>query len=253
MNFRALDCFLCTVITKLRDWIFSSLPGPNFRSHTYWMSKKLVKDSKKRTRKRKSSCCARGANSVISEGGSSSIDGIAVNGNGVNSGVKKNEREIRFPSSFSSSPLSVKSMEIRDLTRHWTGEEDIRAITKEACSELLAYFAECMISGETLWRNAVMQRRTGDQKRRACKLQVSGYYQKVLADLINLLLVIYRKPIPEKIFYGLDDIKEACIIIVITTVQLTSGENRSLCQVGKGTLSEDGIGLPGGTIKCFAS
>ncbi|KAG8391791.1 hypothetical protein BUALT_Bualt01G0223700 [Buddleja alternifolia] len=146
----------------------------------------------------------------------------------------------------------------RDLTRHyhtfWTGEEDIRAITKEACSELLAYFAECMISGETLWRNAVMQRRTGDQKRRACKLQVSRYYQKVLADLFNLLLVIYRKPIPEKIFYGLDDIKEACdIIIVISDVQLTSGESRSLCQVGKGTLSEDGIGLPGGTIRCFAS
>ena len=29
--------------------------------------------------------------------------------------------------------------------------------------QLLAYFAERMISGETLRRNAVMQKRTGDQ------------------------------------------------------------------------------------------
>ncbi|KAG8391795.1 hypothetical protein BUALT_Bualt01G0224100 [Buddleja alternifolia] len=144
----------------------------------------------------------------------------------------------------------------RDLTRHyntfWTAEEDIRAIAKESCSEpkydmlpinasSANFSATCIFCGvHDIRRNIMEKCRHAEKNRRS--------------DLIILLLVIYRKPIPEKIFYGLDDIKEACdIIIVITTVQLTSGERRSLCQVGKGTLSEDGIGLPGGTIKCFAS
>ncbi|KAF5936591.1 hypothetical protein HYC85_024097 [Camellia sinensis] len=54
------------------------------------------------------------------------------------------------------------------------------------CSELCAYFAERMISGETLRRNAVMQRRYGDQEKDT-----------------------------EKIFYGLDDIKDSNDIIIV--------------------------------------
>ncbi|KAG8365990.1 hypothetical protein BUALT_Bualt17G0029500 [Buddleja alternifolia] len=43
-------------------------------------------------RKESLRAASHGANSVISEGSSSSIDGFAVNGNGVNSGVKNDER-----------------------------------------------------------------------------------------------------------------------------------------------------------------
>ncbi|KAG8389164.1 hypothetical protein BUALT_Bualt02G0200600 [Buddleja alternifolia] len=96
---------------------FASCDNPQKVWFKQLKSKKLVKDSKKRTRKRKSSCCASGANSVISEGGSSGIDRFAVNGNGVNSGVKNDEREIRFAFSFSSplpAPLSKVQSGIPD-------------------------------------------------------------------------------------------------------------------------------------------
>ncbi|KAI3455895.1 hypothetical protein Pfo_012558 [Paulownia fortunei] len=115
-------------------------------------------------------------------------------------------------------------------------KQPTRVITEESlgleplCNELLAYFAERMISGETLRRNAVMQKRTGIR----CMNRI---FFRILH--INILLCIaiaftylrneelvsckyrditkkfWQEANTEKIFYGLDDIKEASDIIIV--------------------------------------
>ncbi|KAL3833743.1 hypothetical protein ACJIZ3_008479 [Penstemon smallii] len=98
-------------------------------------------------------------------------------------------------------------------------KQPIREITEESlgleplCNELLAYFAERMISGETLRRNAVMQKRTGDQiaiafTYRRNKVLVSCKYRDITKKF-------WQEANTEKIFYGLDDIKEASDVIIV--------------------------------------
>ncbi|XP_042020452.1 twinkle homolog protein, chloroplastic/mitochondrial-like isoform X1 [Salvia splendens] len=98
-------------------------------------------------------------------------------------------------------------------------KQPIRTITEESlgleplCSELLAYFAERMISGETLQRNAVMQKRTGDQIAIAFTYQRNG--ELVSCKYRDINKKFWQEANTEKVFYGLDDIKEASDVIIV--------------------------------------
>ncbi|KAL3616798.1 hypothetical protein CASFOL_039192 [Castilleja foliolosa] len=98
-------------------------------------------------------------------------------------------------------------------------KEPIRTFTQESlgleplCNELLAYFAERMISGETLRRNSVMQKKTGDQ------IAIAFTYRRK-GDLVSckyrtITKKFWQEANTEKIFYGLDDIKEGSDIIIV--------------------------------------
>ncbi|KAK6150165.1 hypothetical protein DH2020_017690 [Rehmannia glutinosa] len=98
-------------------------------------------------------------------------------------------------------------------------KQPTRVITEESlgleplCNELLAYFAERMISGETLRRNSVMQKKTGDQ------IAIAFTYRRnetlVSCKYRDITKTFWQEANTEKIFYGLDDIKEASDIIIV--------------------------------------
>ncbi|KAK3010668.1 hypothetical protein RJ639_011397, partial [Escallonia herrerae] len=81
------------------------------------------------------------------------------------------------------------------------------------CNEVLAYFAERMISGETLRRNAVMQRTYGDQIVIAFPYRRNGGLVSCKYRDINKKF--WQENDTEKIFYGLDDIEGASDIIIV--------------------------------------
>lgn len=98
-------------------------------------------------------------------------------------------------------------------------KQPYRLITEEnlklepLSEELLSYFAERMISAETLRRNAVMQKRNGDQiviafTYRRNGMLVSCKYRRTPKGF-------WQESDTEKILYGLDDIKEASDIIIV--------------------------------------
>ncbi|XWS11484.1 hypothetical protein CRYUN_Cryun37aG0002300 [Craigia yunnanensis] len=81
------------------------------------------------------------------------------------------------------------------------------------CNQLIAYFAERMISAETLKRNAVMQKKSGNEIAIAFT-----YWRK--GDLVNckyrdIAKTFRQEKDTEKIFYGLDDIEDASDIIIV--------------------------------------
>ncbi|XVF23032.1 hypothetical protein REPUB_Repub13aG0003300 [Reevesia pubescens] len=81
------------------------------------------------------------------------------------------------------------------------------------CNQLIAYFAERMISAETLKRNAVMQKKSMDEIAIAFT-----YWRK--GDLVNckyrdIAKRFWQEKDTEKIFYGLDDIEDASDIIIV--------------------------------------
>ncbi|KAL6567229.1 hypothetical protein OROGR_000897 [Orobanche gracilis] len=94
-----------------------------------------------------------------------------------------------------------------------------RIITEEnlglepLCHELLAYFAERMISGETLRRNFVMQKKSFDQ------IAIAFTYRRnrelVSCKYRDITKRFWQEADTEKIFYGLDDIKDASDIIIV--------------------------------------
>ncbi|KAK7329649.1 hypothetical protein VNO77_23821 [Canavalia gladiata] len=94
-----------------------------------------------------------------------------------------------------------------------------REITEEElqleplCSELLAYFAERLISKETLQRNAVKQRKYGDQIVIAFTYRRNGALISCKYRDINK--VFWQEANTEKIFYGLDDIAGQSDIIIV--------------------------------------
>ncbi|KAK2994893.1 hypothetical protein RJ640_024601, partial [Escallonia rubra] len=81
------------------------------------------------------------------------------------------------------------------------------------CNEVLAYFAERMISEETLRRNAVMQRTYGDQIVIAFPYRRNGGLVSCKYRDINKKF--WQENDTEKIFYGLDDIEGASDIIIV--------------------------------------
>ncbi|XP_007023031.2 PREDICTED: twinkle homolog protein, chloroplastic/mitochondrial [Theobroma cacao] len=81
------------------------------------------------------------------------------------------------------------------------------------CNQLIAYFAERMISAETLKRNAVMQKKSGEEIAIAFP-----YWRK--GSLVNckyrdIAKRFWQEKDTEKIFYGLDDIEDASDIIIV--------------------------------------
>ncbi|KAJ4982412.1 hypothetical protein NE237_033249 [Protea cynaroides] len=93
-----------------------------------------------------------------------------------------------------------------------------RSITEESlgleplCDELLAYFAERMISGETLRRNAVMQK-SGRELAIAFTYRRNGKLVNCKYRDINKRF--WQERDAEKILYGLDDVKESSDIIIV--------------------------------------
>ncbi|KAL5537802.1 hypothetical protein UlMin_046130 [Ulmus minor] len=82
------------------------------------------------------------------------------------------------------------------------------------CDELVAYFAERMISRQTLQRNAVMQKRCPDGQ-----IVIAFTYQRkgelVSCKYRDIHKKFWQEADTEKIFYGLDDIKETSDIIIV--------------------------------------
>lgn len=97
--------------------------------------------------------------------------------------------------------------------------KQIRIITEESlelerpCGELVSYFAERMISRETLQRNSVMQRRWFDQIVIAFPYRRNGVLVSCKYRDINKKF--WQEKDTEKILYGLDDIKNASDIIIV--------------------------------------
>ncbi|KAK9133960.1 hypothetical protein Scep_013488 [Stephania cephalantha] len=100
---------------------------------------------------------------------------------------------------------SSKSKSPRIMTEENLGLEPL-------CKELLVYFAERMISGETLRRNAVMQK-SGDQVAIAFTYRRNGALVHCKYRDINKRF--WQEKDAEKILYGLDDIKGASDIIIV--------------------------------------
>ncbi|GMI91991.1 Arabidopsis TWINKLE homolog [Hibiscus trionum] len=95
----------------------------------------------------------------------------------------------------------------------------IREITVESlqleplCNQLIEYFAERMISAETLKRNGIMQKKCGDEIAIAFP-----YWRK--GNLVNCKYRFVPKRFlqekdTEKVLYGLDDIENASDIIIV--------------------------------------
>ncbi|URE40908.1 DnaB-like helicase C terminal domain [Musa troglodytarum] len=92
-----------------------------------------------------------------------------------------------------------------------TGQKDYRLITEidlqlePLCKELIEYFAERLISANTLERNGIMQcNRNNQEKCSSSKLQIPCFLQKMLAGNRH-----------RAYFYGLDDIKQASDVIIV--------------------------------------
>ncbi|KAK9152410.1 hypothetical protein Syun_010719 [Stephania yunnanensis] len=100
---------------------------------------------------------------------------------------------------------SSKSKSSRIITEENLGLEPL-------CKELLVYFAERMISGETLRRNAVMQK-SGDQVAIAFTYRRNGALVNCKYRDINKRF--WQERDAERILYGLDDIKGASDIIIV--------------------------------------
>ncbi|KAE9461472.1 hypothetical protein C3L33_06629, partial [Rhododendron williamsianum] len=99
--------------------------------------------------------------------------------------------------------------------------KQIRKIAEESleleppCGELLSYFAERMISRETLQRNSVMQRRWNDEIVIAFPYRRNGVLVNCKYRDINKKF--WQEKDTEKILYGLDDIKDASDIIIVVS------------------------------------
>ncbi|XP_022845855.1 twinkle homolog protein, chloroplastic/mitochondrial isoform X3 [Olea europaea var. sylvestris] len=98
-------------------------------------------------------------------------------------------------------------------------KQPLREITEESleleplCNELLAYFAERMISRETLRRNSVMQKRSGNQIAIAFTYRRNG--ELVSCKYRDITKKFWQEANTQKIFYGLDDIEGASDIIIV--------------------------------------
>ncbi|XP_052487706.1 twinkle homolog protein, chloroplastic/mitochondrial isoform X2 [Gossypium raimondii] len=95
-----------------------------------------------------------------------------------------------------------------DITKSVAGREN-----RLMCPSLTAYFAERMISSKTLKRNAIMQKRSGDEIAIAFT-----YWRK--GELVNckyrdIAKRFWQEKDTEKILYGLDDIADASDIIIV--------------------------------------
>ncbi|XAR50779.1 DNA helicase [Bertholletia excelsa] len=109
-------------------------------------------------------------------------------------------------STYSKMNQISKVKQLRKIT-----EKDLEL--EPLCNELRAYFAERMISEETLRRNGVMQRRSENQIVIAFPYRRDGVL--VSCKYRDVTKRFWQERDTEKIFYGLDDIKDASDIIIV--------------------------------------
>ncbi|KAL8153856.1 hypothetical protein V2J09_011616 [Rumex salicifolius] len=100
----------------------------------------------------------------------------------------------------------IKKVKIREITEQMLALEPL-------CNELLAYFADRMISAETLRRNAVMQKRSGDEFFIAFTYRRNG--KLVSCKYRDINKKFWQEQNTERIFYGLDDIRNATDVIIV--------------------------------------
>ncbi|CAM8893854.1 unnamed protein product [Rhodiola kirilowii] len=100
-----------------------------------------------------------------------------------------------------------KVQQIREITEESLGLEPLS-------SELLGFFAERMISGETLRRNKVMQKQYGGNQ-----IVIAFLFRRngalVSCKYRDVNKKFWQEKDTEKIFYGLDDIKDASDVIIV--------------------------------------
>ncbi|CAL0301007.1 unnamed protein product [Lupinus luteus] len=109
-----------------------------------------------------------------------------------------------------SRPLPMATSKPIKKTREITAEE---LKLEPLCDELVAYFAERLISKETLQRNAVMQKRASDQVVIAFTYHHNGALISCKYRDVNK--VFWQEAGTKKIFYGLDDIEGESDIIIV--------------------------------------
>lgn len=119
-------------------------------------------------------------------------------------GTAKPSGEVKAYNHVLDQPLQVK--EYRKIS-----ERDLQL--EPMCEELVAYFSERMISAETLRRNGVMQRKYNNQIVIAFTYRRNGTLVGCKYRAVSKQF--WQERDTEKIFYGLDDIKQAKDIIIV--------------------------------------
>ncbi|GLU17500.1 hypothetical protein SLE2022_338640 [Rubroshorea leprosula] len=125
-------------------------------------------------------------------------------------GWKGNTRALADGKSSFASQSKINSSKVkRKITVESLGLEPLS-------NQLLAYFAERMISKETLHRNAVMQKRCNDK---GDEFAIAFTYWRK-GELVNckyrdVTKRFWQERETERIFYGLDDIEEASDVIIV--------------------------------------
>ncbi|KAI4299773.1 hypothetical protein L6164_033200 [Bauhinia variegata] len=110
-------------------------------------------------------------------------------------------------SSYGTMNQATKVKKIRQIT-----EEDLQL--QPLCDELLGYFAERMISKETLERNSVMQK-CSDDDQIVIAFTYRRHGQLVSCKYRDINKKFWQEADTEKIFYGLDDIEGEDDIIIV--------------------------------------
>ncbi|WCJ24364.1 hypothetical protein M5689_006328 [Euphorbia peplus] len=115
--------------------------------------------------------------------------------------------------------MAGKSSTYKSLIKTKNTKSQTRKITVESleleplCSELVGYLGERLITEETLQRNRVMQRSYGDQIAIAFTYWRDGMLTS--CKYRDNTKKFWQESDTEKIFYGLDDIKDADDIIIV--------------------------------------
>ncbi|KAL0912329.1 hypothetical protein M5K25_018293 [Dendrobium thyrsiflorum] len=112
---------------------------------------------------------------------------------------------------FSVNQNGVSTLSFQEKTHRTITEKDLHL--EPLCPELIAYFNGRSISAETLRRNAVMQRRIGNEIVIAFTYRRTG--KLVSCKYRNIEKKFWQEKDTEKIFYGLDDIVAGSDIIIV--------------------------------------
>lgn len=109
-------------------------------------------------------------------------------------------------SSYNRMTKLTRVKKVRNITEHELNLEPL-------CPDLREYFAERMISEETLQRNSVMQRRYDNQIVIAFTYRRQG--ELISCKYRDLQKIFWQESDCEKILYGLDDIEGASDVIIV--------------------------------------
>ncbi|KAK8641651.1 hypothetical protein V6N13_011035 [Hibiscus sabdariffa] len=114
----------------------------------------------------------------------------------LDDGKSSSERFIQVKKASVKREITVESLELEPL-----------------CNQLIGYFAERMISAETLKRNGIMQKKSGDGIAIAFPYWRKG--NLVSCKYRDITKRFWQEKDTEKVLYGLDDIEDASDIIIV--------------------------------------